>query len=294
MMLNSSTTDIAIASKQADAALLVDDTTLLPLPLTIEVLRSRRPIPLVVACDTLIHQVDLKRTISPTYIFGNPLALYGLGYLIDLAYSKMYGYPKEVWLDFEKPNVLQYGFPLQHGASYMDAGYVAPSLIRYNNGTQQYGFWGITGFSFGSSFVYNNNQFVYFNVGALHGFSSAITEGIRLETLVSTFLKTGIGGRFFHNVEYRLGLNMTSFYISDDFSSSLRNTTNGYTVGFFTDLAYYFQNNIFIGFTYQPSIFDFQTAEFRYSDLRYLQLGYRWTIFHPQKQDGLPLFLDVR
>ncbi|MDT8309031.1 MAG: hypothetical protein RQ866_05835 [Bacteroidales bacterium] len=294
MMLNSHTTDITIASEQTDVAILVDDTVLLPLPVTIEVLRSRRALPLVIAYDTLLHSFDLKRTISPTYIFGNPVALYGLGYLIDLAYTKMFAYPKEIWFDFASQNVVQYGFPFQQGATYLEAGYVAPSIIRYNKGTQQYGFWGITGFSFGSSFVYNNNQFVYFHVGALQGFSSAITEGIRLESLVSTFLKTGIGGRFLHNIEYRLGLSINNYYMRDGFSNNMWNNSYSYTVGFFTDLAYYFRNNIFIGFTYQPSIFDFQTAEFQYSAMRYLQLGYRWTIFHPQKQDALPLFLNVR
>lgn len=220
--------------------------------------RSKNPIKIKLQLDTANKTLLIKPHSSLAY-WANIYFNYGIGMLIDKGSPKRYSYPKRIYIQYKKKDVIISRFaPTPKGSIYWHFAlpHANSFYIKTNTGHRNSeGFWGIES---GLDYFYKNNQYVSVYAGAATDYFVPVPAAVDIfgeyQSSSGKFLNVKNNYRIGsfdlgYGVSYSTLLWRKKNYADSTFTPKSKSNS---AIGFSFTSSFRFSGLFQIGFLYQP------------------------------------------
>ena len=300
--------DLEIAS-DANSRVKVYD-SIYTLPASVQVLRSKDSLPMVLISDTVSKNYILQPSVSPKYLYGNLGFVHfaPLGYLVDLTTVKRFYYGKSVFLtanDTVTQLTTPVGSAYNKTTDYLSAYYFRrketrkgqinatlsiPWLTNFyfkpagEGSRQNTGFLGI---STGLEYYHSNRKYISVNASAVMDswapvpvpvFQEGSWESFRAATISATENHQHQRLSFGYGLQY--SRNVWRFH-NTDYDPNIPNSKAPFSktnsgLGLAANVYFRALNSFYVGLNYKPTLFTIQpSAGFRYEHVVSVDLAWK-------------------
>ena len=308
-LMHQRTVGINIYSDVDSALVCIKDTTeCYEMPATIDLVRSKSDIELIVKKDTLIKTVILDSRLSTAFWLGNILNGVGIvGYAIDLTNSKRFTYPKNNYVFLSGNNKSDKSIirktqkwipPIKNQLNFKIS--IPEGNHFYINKGYGYGkSFGFLGISAGVEYYFSDLYSINVDFGGITDFMLPVPapvdyEGSYDRSFASYFdLQVGKDIKAFH-IDLGIQGNRTSYYEREtveffpEYIDILKYSKKQYNAGLALSGYYKINNGFNLGLNYYPSCLLWHNGDFdfHYSHLIMFELIFKIKAYRPRKEDA--------
>ena len=278
------------------------------MPATIDLVRSKSDIELIVKKDTLTKTVILDSRLSTAFWLGNMFNGSGVvGYAIDLTNPKRFTYPKNNYVSLSGNNEFDKSMsrktqkwipPIKNQLNFKIS--IPEGNYFYLNKGHGYGnSFGFLGISAGVEYYFSDLYSINVDFGGMTDFMLPFPapvdyEGSYDRSFASYFdFQVGKDIRAFH-IDLGIQGNRTSYYeretveLFPEYIDTLKYSVKQYNAGLALSGYYKITNGFNLGLNYYPSCFTWHNGDFdfHYSHLIMFELIFKIKAYRPRKEDA--------
>ena len=277
-------------------------------PVTIDFIRSKSDIELIVRKDTLIRNVTLDSRLSTAFWLGNMFNGTGVvGYAIDLTNPKRFTYPKNNYVSLSGSNKYdksitgktQKWIPAIKNQLNFKISIPEGNLFYLNKGHGYGNTFGFLGISEGIEYYFSDLYSINTDFGGMTDFIIPIPAPVDYEggydRSFATYLDLQVG-RDIGAFHFDLGVqgNRTSYYeretveLYPEYIDTLKYSVKQFNAGLALSGYYKITNGFNLGLNYYPSCFSWYNKDFdlHYSHLIMFELIFKIKAYRPGKEDA--------
>lgn len=313
-LVNTRYTEVNLYTRQDSVKVYLNnsaDYSMTPARITAE--RSGEPLRITLEKNEQKEKIQVPSRITPQFWIGNMFTgMFVLGYMVDLSNDRRFTYPRKIYVDLDDPENVDYRYRTRENPKYLLV--QAPQKKTYtgqkgtiniklsipegnsfflNKQTHWGNTFGFLGATTGMDYYYKDKRYWGLGAGAVINFVAPFPAPFdfwgEYENSSGLYVDL-LHGMDIHRFSLNYGVSFTQFYYEKGYKEDYLHTDSlSYTsyehysksenrLGLSLSAKYKFTNYFNVGIKYLPSLYTWDSREFRYGHLLFLDIAINYEI----------------